>query len=785
MQVGQIVTILPRSHPGINRCGGTAFITRIHTDSNDENNPGGKPTKIDVKYVLGGKESGIELTYVREDVSSMSATTATSTRMAKDKRERKQDVKMNMGEWGGGGGQKKRVALGDVDGNCGSRKRGKKEVEKKQNKKNVPMTNAELSGGKEEHGGLPEGSEMDGEWIFIKSGKISSYLPYLTATTRIQYWWNHEDGWLHATILKSIHKVVTSKIIKWVVKVEFEDGEKASLTFHPGDKRWKVKIGPVDKKTETKEDGGKGGRKRGGMPSEKKIKKSPANPASNRKNDEKKVGKKSSAKAGSGGSEPVESNAQASGGADDCHAVEMSKPTDLGLLVKNDNTKPRGSRTTVNMSKPTDLGLLVKKDSARASGSGRTMKMKTPIDSGLLVKNDSARASSSGIVNKDEPTDLDLLIKNDKARACSSGGTITMSKRTDLGLLVKKNRGGACSTGAGTVAMSKPNDFGLLTKNVSTKASNTGDGPAKKSKPVSVTLDARGTVFKKETNRDTPASTTKTKQTDNKNTTPFAKKKELVPTIDNVYKSDKSTINTVTPFHHATQKKASASNRAASFSFPSNTQSKLKEVASKMTKETEESNASSLAQRIDGLEAARVKAASKKKSSRPRSYVDLTAEPAGEKKSEAKTIPKEESANSSRPMTLTETLYEKESTKAEEFVNHMKRRDEGNVAKAKKPSASSPGGSVSSSSASGELVVKVDDQRKELFKAGVYQVMTRLHVEKMDVEELITKVNAYSSSQNQEPFTPLEARAYLQHLDTQNNVFMVWDEGKSGVVYPF
>jgi hypothetical protein len=63
--------------------------------------------------------------------------------------------------------------------------------------------------------------------------------------------------------------------------------------------------------------------------------------------------------------------------------------------------------------------------------------------------------------------------------------------------------------------------------------------------------------------------------------------------------------------------------------------------------------------------------------------------------------------------------------------------------------------------------------------------MTRFHIEKMDVEELMTKLNAYSSSQKQEPFTPLEARAYLQQLDSQNNIFMVWDEGTSGVVYRF
>lgn len=61
--------------------------------------------------------------------------------------------------------------------------------------------------------------------------------------------------------------------------------------------------------------------------------------------------------------------------------------------------------------------------------------------------------------------------------------------------------------------------------------------------------------------------------------------------------------------------------------------------------------------------------------------------------------------------------------------------------------------------------------------------MTRLHIEKMDVEELMTKLNAYTCSQKQEPFTPLEARTFLQQLDSQKCIFMVWSEGTSGVVY--
>lgn len=299
MKLGQLVTILPRSHhPGIHRCGGAAFITRIHYDSNDENEESGKPTKIDVKYVLGGKESDIELEYVLEDASSMSATTV------KDKRERKQDVKMNMGELGGD--KKRRVALGDVDGNSGRRKRGKKEVHRKK----TASTAHELNRGNEENGGLPVGSEMDGEWMFIKSGKISSYLPYLTATTHIQYWWNHEEGWLHATILKSIYKVVTENFIKWVVKVEFEDGVKIGLTFHPGDKRWKIKVGSVEQHKKQEQDLNKSG----DMASNKRVKKSAVHPHCKLKIEEENVLNSWRSNSGSGASACVKSKSRANRG---------------------------------------------------------------------------------------------------------------------------------------------------------------------------------------------------------------------------------------------------------------------------------------------------------------------------------------------------------------------------------------------------------------------------------------------------------------------------------------
>ncbi|KAL7481829.1 hypothetical protein ACHAW6_007515, partial [Cyclotella cf. meneghiniana] len=754
----------------------------------------------------------------------------------------------------------------DVDGNCGSRKRGKKggDNHKNRKKKKASVTNAELSGN-EDNAALPDGCEMDGDWMFIKSGRISSYLPYLTATTPIQYWWNDEDGWLHATILKSIYKVVTSKIIKWVVKVEFEDGEQISLAFHPADKRWKVKIGDVaDKREEENRVGKSGIGKRGGIASDKKR----ANPPSLWKEDEKNLWSESSANAGDGASEAVKSSAKANASGDH---VKKSEPTDLGLFFKKDSTKAGSSGSgTLNLSKPDDLGLSLKNDGDKARSTGIRVSKSEPADLGLLTKNGSAKASnnsltanaskltdlswltrnvdakaisSSGTVTPSKPTDLGLLTKNVTTKARSSGGTVTPSQPTDLGLLTKdvstkgtltpsqptdlglltkdvstksSSSGGTLTPGkpvstearrssgtvatseptdltlltknvstearrsSGTVATSEPTDLTLLTQNVSTKASNNDDGASKKSKPISMIIHSHSLSSRRNTNSDTSTSI-KIKQIGNQNTTPLAKKKEPVPIIDNMYKSDKSTINTVTPFRHTTQKPAAAANKPASFSLPSNTQFKLKQVASKMAKETEESNASFLAERIDRLETARVMAVSKKKSHRPTSTIDLTTKPTGEKKTEAKAISKETSANRSRPMTLTESLYEKQSTKAEEFVNHMKRRDD-MAASTKNPSVTSPGGSVSSS-ASAELDVTVDRQRKELFTTGVSKVMTRLHIEKMDVEELMTKLNAYTCSQKQEPFTPLEARTFLQQLDSQKCIFMVWSEGTSGVVY--
>jgi hypothetical protein len=73
-----------------------------------------------------------------------------------------------------------------------------------------------------------------------QDGKVADYTSILHQGRRVSYWWDDEYGWVNGVIIKPLTKVTTSSIIKWVVKVDFEDGEKETLNFHPGDKRWKV-----------------------------------------------------------------------------------------------------------------------------------------------------------------------------------------------------------------------------------------------------------------------------------------------------------------------------------------------------------------------------------------------------------------------------------------------------------------------------------------------------------------------------------------------------------------
>lgn len=120
--IGQTVLIEARTFPGSNKPGGTGIIQHIHTADDSQT-----PIKVDVKYVLGGRESNIEMTYVSLPKEEGS------------RRERRQDVKMNIG--GEKKLNKKRSALKDIDGNS-----KKQKVEK----------------------GLPVGCVMEGDWMVIK-----------------------------------------------------------------------------------------------------------------------------------------------------------------------------------------------------------------------------------------------------------------------------------------------------------------------------------------------------------------------------------------------------------------------------------------------------------------------------------------------------------------------------------------------------------------------------------------------------------------------------------------
>jgi len=64
LAIGQEVNIESRTQPGINKPGGHGTISNIHYDTNNST----LPKMVDVKYSLGGKESNIELKYVKPHV---------------------------------------------------------------------------------------------------------------------------------------------------------------------------------------------------------------------------------------------------------------------------------------------------------------------------------------------------------------------------------------------------------------------------------------------------------------------------------------------------------------------------------------------------------------------------------------------------------------------------------------------------------------------------------------------------------------------------------------------
>lgn len=56
----------------------------------------------------------------------------------------------------------------------------------------------------------------------------------------------------------------------------------------------------------------------------------------------------------------------------------------------------------------------------------------------------------------------------------------------------------------------------------------------------------------------------------------------------------------------------------------------------------------------------------------------------------------------------------------------------------------------------------------------------------MDVDEMICSINTSSRrGESTKPFTLLEVKAFLETLDSQNRIFVSWDEddGNSGTIY--
>ena len=67
--MGSIVFVQARTWPGINKPGGVARVTKIHPSAGN-----GNSTKFDVAYVLGGKEKGVDESFVTFNVNELATT---------------------------------------------------------------------------------------------------------------------------------------------------------------------------------------------------------------------------------------------------------------------------------------------------------------------------------------------------------------------------------------------------------------------------------------------------------------------------------------------------------------------------------------------------------------------------------------------------------------------------------------------------------------------------------------------------------------------------------------
>jgi hypothetical protein len=199
-----------------------------------------------------------------------------------------------------------------------------------------------------------------------KSGKLSDYTPYFTKGTSIQFWWDDEKGWLHATCLNDITRNLSRGIIRWMVKMKFEeDNETFSYAFHPKDSRWKIKIEKKEAANEAKSKAPKkqeAAVKKSKAPSTKKKEKVPFTITADSDSEDDAV--LSQLKPSPKSKSPPSSEKDASKNVKalpsitpvakkDVTTKTLQKPVDLGLIDKGAKAKSRD--VAAEMPKSTDL----------------------------------------------------------------------------------------------------------------------------------------------------------------------------------------------------------------------------------------------------------------------------------------------------------------------------------------------------------------------------------------------------------------------------------------------
>ena len=74
----------------------------------------------------------------------------------------------------------------------------------------------------------------------------------------------------------------------------------------------------------------------------------------------------------------------------------------------------------------------------------------------------------------------------------------------------------------------------------------------------------------------------------------------------------------------------------------------------------------------------------------------------------------------------------------------------------------------------------------DLFNSLLTEVMFKKGLDSMEVDELICRINTSPQrGDSSKPFTLLEVKAFLQRLDSQNRIFVSWEEedNNSGTIY--